>query len=129
MNFVLNTGRTIKQGSYVEQKNSEVYRNEASACRMNPVDMMELDLEDGATIKVSSPGGSVVMRAFSSQSLKRGEVFVSLGPYANHIVDGETHGTGMPDFKTTLVQIEPTGEEVVPVSRLMEECGGVPYED
>jgi formylmethanofuran dehydrogenase subunit D len=129
MNFVLNTGRTIKQGCFVERKNSEGYRNEASACRMNPVDMMELDLEDGANIMVRSPAGSVVMKAFSSQSLKRGEVFVSLGPYANHIVDGETHGTGMPDFKTTLVHIEPTGEEVVPVSRLMEECGGCPYED
>jgi Formylmethanofuran dehydrogenase subunit D len=129
MNFVLNTGRTIKQGSYVERKNSDGYRDEASACRMNPVDMMELDLEDGVNIKMSSPAGSVVMKAFSCQSLKRGEVFVSLGPYANHIIDGETHGTGMPDFKTTMVHIESTDEDVVPVSRLMEECGGWPYED
>ena len=41
MKFLLNTGRTIRQGSFVERKNSPAYRDEASSCRMNPVDMME----------------------------------------------------------------------------------------
>jgi formylmethanofuran dehydrogenase subunit D len=128
MKFLLNTGRTIRQGSFVERKNSPGYRDEASSCRMNPVDMMALDIEEGANVKVTGPAGSVVMRAVPDQGLREGEIFVSLGPFANHIVSNETHGTGMPDFKTTRVEIAPTDERVAEIWELMESCGGWRYE-
>jgi formylmethanofuran dehydrogenase subunit D len=127
--FILITGRTIPQGSFVERKTSPDYQEEASALHMNPVDMLEHDLEDGSTVLVRSGAGEVVLRARSSALLRRGEVFVCLGPYANHIVDPGTRGTGMPDFKTTRVTIEPTNEPVPGVAELMRRCGGVPYED
>ncbi|MDD3091017.1 MAG: molybdopterin dinucleotide binding domain-containing protein [Methanoregulaceae archaeon] len=129
MRFLLNTGRTITQGSNVEDKNSEAYREEASTCRMNPVDMMELDIEERAPIVVRSAHGEIVMQAIPDAGQARGEVFVCLGPYANHIVSPETHCTGMPDFKATVVDIEPTTEGVWPVWKLMESVGGCRYED
>ncbi|MCU0631444.1 MAG: molybdopterin dinucleotide-binding protein [Methanolinea sp.] len=129
MKFFLNTGRTIKQGSFVERKNSPAYLEEASTLRMNPVDMMDLMVEDGDHVSVRSGVGEVVMRVRPNPGLARGRTFVCLGPYANHIVSPETHGTGMPDFKATMVIIEPTGNPVSSVAALMGSCGGVPYED
>ena len=129
MRFLLNTGRTILQGSNVEKKNSPAYTAEASTCRMNPVDMMELDIEEKASVIVRSAYGEIVMQAMPDAGQVRGEVFVCLGPYANHIVSPDTHCTGMPDFKATVVDIEPTTEEVWPVWKLMESLGGFRYED
>jgi formylmethanofuran dehydrogenase subunit D len=129
MRFLLNTGRTILQGSNVEKKNSPAYIAEASTCRMNPVDMMELDIEEKASVIVRSAHGEIVMQAMPDAGQVRGEVFVCLGPYANHIVSPDTHCTGMPDFKVTVVDIEPTTEEVWPVWKLMESLGGYRYED
>jgi formylmethanofuran dehydrogenase subunit D len=129
MTFVLITGRTIAQGSYVERKSHPDYHEEASTLHRNPVDLLEHDLEEGNTVLVSSDTGKVVLRARPSALLRRGELFVCLGPYANHLIGPGTRGTGMPDFKTTSVTIVPTDEPVPSVAELMRRCGGVPYED
>ncbi|MCQ8894612.1 MAG: molybdopterin dinucleotide-binding protein [Methanolinea sp.] len=129
MDFLMTTGRTIRQGSYVERKNTPSYRDEASCIRMNPVDMLELLVEEGDAVRVTGNGSSVVMRTKPDPMLPRGLVFVCLGPYANVLASPWTHGTGMPDFKTMPVSIEPTTDAPLPVSALMKECGGVPYED
>jgi formylmethanofuran dehydrogenase subunit D len=129
MKFLLNTGRTIRQGSYVERKNSAVYQQEATSLHMHPVDMMNLEIEEGSHIKVESDYGAVVMKVTPALWISRGEVFVCLGPYANHLVSAETHCTGMPDFKGMIVQVSPTTEPLVTVAALMEQCGGVRYED
>lgn len=129
MRFLLNTGRTIKQGSFVERKNSPSYQVAAATILMNPVDMLEIMVEEGDHVRVKSDTGEVVLQVSPDNGLTRGRVFVSLGPYANHIVSPETHGTGMPDFKVTPVSIEPTDDPVLTVGSLMERCGGLPYED
>lgn len=129
MKFLLNTGRTIKQGSFVERKNSPSYQIAAATIFMNPVDMLEIFVEEGDHVRVKSGAGEVVMQVSPDNGLTRGRVFVSLGPYANHIISPETHGTGMPDFKVTPVSIEPTDDPVLSVGSLMKLCGGLPYED
>ncbi|MDI9633550.1 MAG: molybdopterin dinucleotide binding domain-containing protein [Methanolinea sp.] len=128
MKFLMTTGRTIRQGSFVERKNTPVYAEEASTVRMNPVDMLDLLVEDGDPVRVTGPGGSVVMRVAGDPLLPRGIVFACLGPHANAIVDPWTHATGMPDYKTVPVEIEPAEERPPTVAELMGACGGVPYE-
>ena len=128
MRAALNTGRTIRQGSYVERKNSPAYREEAASLHMNRVDMLEMEIEEGSHVRVESDQGAVVMVARPAEELARGEVFVCLGPYANFLVNPETHGTGMPDFKSTVVTIEPTTDPVPLVRDLMVLCGGAGYE-
>jgi formylmethanofuran dehydrogenase subunit D len=128
MRFILNTGRTIRQGSYVERKNTPPYQEEASTLYMNEMDMLDQEIESGDHVQVVSAHGAVVMRVLPAAWLSQGEVFVCLGPYANHLVGAETHCTGMPDFKDTLVSISPTDAPLVSVADLMEQCGGVRYE-
>ena len=128
MKCILNTGRTVPQGTAVEHKGSDVYRAVASACFLNPVDMMMLGIENGARVGITSPTGHVALIAHSAEGVTRGEIFVTIGPYANHIISSETHGTGMPDFKSQSVNVEPTEEPILSVGELMEEIGGLRYD-
>jgi formylmethanofuran dehydrogenase subunit D len=121
---ILNTGRTVPQGASVEEKGSDVYRSVASVGFLNPVDLMVLGIESGARIRVITPTGQVTLTARSAEGVTRGEIFVTIGPYANHIISSETHATGMPDFKSERVDVEPTEEPVRSVGELMEEMGG-----
>jgi formylmethanofuran dehydrogenase subunit D len=126
---ILNTGRSISQGVSVECKDSEEYRSVVSVCLLNTLDMLVLGIEDGARVRISSPVGHVVLTAQSDEGIARGEIFMTIGPYANHVVLSETHGTGMPDFKNQSVEVEPTDLPVLSVGELMEEMGGLRYEN
>ena len=128
MKCILNTGRTVPQGASVEHKGTEVYRTVASACFLNPVDMMMLGIEDGNRVRVTTAAGQIVLTAHPAEGVARGECFVTIGPYANHIISSETHGTGMPDFKNQSVDVEPTGEPLKNVGELMEAIGGLRYD-
>lgn len=128
MKCILNTGRTVPQGASVEHKGTDMYRTIASACFLNPVDLMMLGIESGERVRVTSPAGSIVLSVIPAEGVMRGECFVTIGPYANHIISSETHGTGMPDFKSQQVDIEPTGDPVKSVGELMEAIGGLRYD-
>ena len=128
MKCILNTGRTVPQGAAVEHKGSDTYRAVTSSCFLNPVDMMMLGIENGARLMITTPVGYVVLSALSAEGVTRGEIFVTIGPYANHIISSETHGTGMPDFKSQSVEVEPTEEPILSVGELMEEIGGLRFD-
>ncbi|KAF5086918.1 molybdopterin dinucleotide binding domain protein [anaerobic digester metagenome] len=127
MKIRINTGRTVVQGSHVDRKNSSEYYREASTIRLNPVDMMEMGVDDGERVMVTVTDGSVVLRAVSDETIKRGTGFLPLGPYANYLVGGTTHSTGMPDFKEAEGEIEGTADKIPSVGELMRKLGGVPY--
>jgi formylmethanofuran dehydrogenase subunit D len=127
MRIIINTGRTVIQGSHVDKKNSPEYAHEASLIRMNPVDMMKLGVETGECVRVSGDGVSTVLRALEDPTLEEGMAFLPLGPYANYLVSAATHGTGMPDFKSIKADIQPTDQQVTTVGELMRGLGGVPY--
>jgi formylmethanofuran dehydrogenase subunit D len=128
MKAILNTGRTIPQGVEVEHKGSPVYRAAVSVCYMNPVDLMELGIEEGGRVILTSQVGTIVLTTWTAEGVNRGEVFVPLGPYANHIISAETHATGMPDFKGEPVDVVPTDEQVKNIGSVMEEIGGLWYD-
>jgi formylmethanofuran dehydrogenase subunit D len=124
---ILNTGRTVSQGASVEHKGTDAYLTIASACYLNPVDLMILGIESGNRVRVTSPAGSIVLTVIPAEGVTRGECFVTIGPYANHIISSETHGTGMPDFKSQRVDVEPTTEPSKSVGELMEALGGLRF--
>lgn len=127
MKIRINSGRTVIQGSHVDRKNSPEYFRETSTIRLNPVDMMEIGIDDGERVKAKTDNLSIVLRAVSDDTIKRGTGFLPLGPYANFLVDGTTHSTGMPDFKQTDADIEATVDKITTVGELMRQLGGVPY--
>jgi formylmethanofuran dehydrogenase subunit D len=89
--------------------------------------MMALGIDDESRVLARGPSGMIVLRVVPSDEQVRGEVFVPMGPYANHLISAETHGSGMPDFKSTVVDIEPSDQEILPVGKVMEMSGGRQY--
>ena len=129
MMFILNTGRSIRQGKHIESKFSKGYSDETSACYINPLDLMELNIEEGDNVLIISSEGSVVLKTVSSDEMSKGMIFVAYGPFVNHIIPAVTHGTGMPDFKNIMVKIVPTLEPIKSAPELIEELGGLRYEN
>jgi len=128
MKVMMNTGRTIRQGSLIEKKTSDSYADETSSCMMNPLDMLDLDVEAGDHVRAVKGDRSVVLSVVPDEEISLGAIFVPLGPYANFVINSDTHGTGMPDYKTTLVDLTPTDDPVPSVSELMSSYGGLWYE-
>ena len=127
MKFLLNTGRTIRQGKYIESKLSQGYAEETSLCRIHPLDLLELGVDEGENVLVKSVVGEVVMAALADEGLPIGMVFVSYGIHCNSIISPCTHGTGMPDFKIHEVEISPTSEERKTPAEILDQLGGVRY--
>jgi formylmethanofuran dehydrogenase subunit B/formylmethanofuran dehydrogenase subunit D len=127
MRVIIITGRTITQGSHVDRKNSSEYINETSLIRLNPVDMMKLGIESGEYVIARADGVSLTLRALEDGTLIEGLALLPLIQYANYLVSGITHSTGMPDFKEIHADIEPGFDKVLSVGELMRQLGGVPY--
>jgi formylmethanofuran dehydrogenase subunit D len=128
MKCIMNTGRTINQGCNVKSKTEPGYQLETSICFINPLDMLELGIEHGDSVILRTDSASVVMICRVDANLPPGTIFVPFGPYANFILNSNTHGTGMPDFKSCIVEIFPTTEPVPSIADLFRLYGGTWYE-
>lgn len=104
---LLITVRTGRQGAAMGKgKFCEEYLQEISTLMVNPEDFDALELgEDKKAILESSVGQITV----TCRSMKgpRGLFFLPLGPLANQLIDEETYGTGVPDFKGISVTLVP----------------------
>ncbi|MBS7635915.1 molybdopterin dinucleotide-binding protein [Candidatus Bathyarchaeota archaeon] len=115
LKVTLLTGRTIEQGVGKEWgKSSKEYVESVSVCYMDPEDMKRLGVKDGTNIQVSTAFGSVVVKAVKSlRAPHPGVVFIPYGPWANVVVDPETHSIGMPSFKGIPATVEPAPDKPV----------------
>jgi len=128
---LINTGRTVAQGMYVDHKNSRDYMLETAIIFLHPMDMMKLLLGDGEHVQVTAhevdKDVSVVLAAHTDEGLVAGNAFIPLGPYANYLVPGDTCSTGMPHYKSIIVDVVATDKSIMTVPELMAACGGIPY--
>ncbi len=107
------------QGQNLDNKLSEEYFNEVATCEMNKADMEKLGVTGGDSVKVKTSYGEVVVRAKEKEGTPEGVIFIPMGPWANAVVSGDTHGAGMPQYKGIDAEIEPTEEEVLHIKELM----------
>lgn len=115
LKVTLVTGRTIEQGVGKEHgKSSEEYIESVSVCYMDPEDMKKLGIRENTNILVSTEFGSVVVKAVKSIRTPHPRiVFIPYGPWANVVVDPETHSIGMPSFKGVPAEVEPAPDKPI----------------
>lgn len=115
LKVTLLTGRTIEQGVGKEcGKSSKEYVESVSVCYMDPEDLKKLGIKEKANVQVSTEHGAVVVTALKSKRAPHpGVIFIPYGPWANVIVDPETHGIGMPSLKGIPAYVEPAREKPV----------------
>ena len=109
------TGRTIEQGVGKERgKASHEYFEACSMVYMDGADMKKLGLRDGDKVQVTTPNGSIVLRAVKyPRAPTPGLVYIPYGPWANAIVSDATTSIGMPSFKGTPAEVEPAPDKPV----------------
>jgi len=116
------TGRTIEQGKAKEfGKTSNLYKDSVAVCYIDQSDMKTLGIKANTPVRVSTDFGSVVLKAEkSTRSPHPGVIYIPYGPWANQIVNPETHGTGMPSFKGVPAILEPApGEKIKNIEELL----------
>lgn len=112
------TGRTLAQGASCESKMSPDFFRAASVCHISREDYAALGLVEGRNVLLSSENGRVVLSPLIDEGLRRGMVFVPMGPWANALVGPDTGGCGTPHFKGLQVEVEATGSPVPAVREL-----------
>lgn len=115
LRVTLLTGRTIEQGVGKEcGKSSKEYGKSVSVCYVDPEDLKKLGIKEKTNVQVSTEYGAVVVTAIKSKRAPHPSViFIPYGPWANVVVDPETHGIGMPSLKGIPAYVEPAPDKPV----------------
>jgi formylmethanofuran dehydrogenase subunit D len=81
---------------------------------MDADDMKKLGIKNGTNVLVTTPNGSVVLKAVK---YPRGPtpslIYIPYGPWANAICSDATSSIGMPSFKGTPAEVEPAPDKPV----------------
>ena len=124
LQVTLLTGRTIEQGVAKERgKASKEYFESVSVCYMDPEDLKRLGIKEKTNVQVSTEHGSVVVKAVKSlRGPHPSVIFIPYGPWANAVVNPETHSIGMPSLKGIPAEVEPApNKPILGLEKLLEE--------
>jgi len=107
MRFIMNTGRTTKQGQQINVgKDHPEYQAIVTTMTMHPDDMKAIGIEPGSDVRVRSEFGEAALRCVEGK-VPRGMIFVPYGPPTCRVMGRYTDGTGMPTSKGWEVEVEP----------------------
>ena len=108
--FILIPGRTSKQGCGVsEGKFDPLYQQEITTLQVAPADMKRMGLANGDRVRVTTESGrqiDVAVTAATGDELPPGLLFIAYGDLSSRLMDGDTHGSGMPTSKGLDVTME-----------------------
>jgi formylmethanofuran dehydrogenase subunit D len=124
LQVTLLTGRTIEQGVGKERgKASKEYVESVSVCYMDPEDLKRLGIKEKTNVQVSTEHGSVVVKSVKSlRGPHPSIIFIPYGPWANALVNPETHSIGMPSLKGIPAKVEPAPDKpILGLEKLLEE--------
>jgi formylmethanofuran dehydrogenase subunit D len=109
--FILNAGRTTKQGQQINVgKDGAEYQAIVNTITMHPDDMREIGIASGQTVRLRSDTGEAIFQCREGK-VPQGMIFVPYGPPTCRIMGQQTDGTGMPTSKGWEVEVEPVGPE------------------
>jgi formylmethanofuran dehydrogenase subunit D len=104
--FILIPGRSSEQGTSLNDKSSSQYREVTRTVRMNPDDMKRLGVGEGTRVRLRTARAEIEVTCVSGkEELPPGVLFMAYGPESSKLMEGETHGTGMPDSKGLDVEV------------------------
>lgn len=108
--FILIPGRTSDQGCGIsEGKFQEKYQREINTLQVAPGDMQRLGLADGDRVRLTGEQGQFVevpVTAAKGDELPEGLLFIAYGDISSRMMEGDTHGSGMPTSKGMEVRME-----------------------
>ena len=114
MRFIMNAGRTSKQGQQINVgKDDDDYNVIVNTLHLHPDDLKALGVVAGGAVRVKSEYGGEATFQCQAGKVPRGMIFVPYGPPTCRLMGSETDGTGMPTSKNWEVEVEPAAPGVV----------------
>jgi formylmethanofuran dehydrogenase subunit D len=108
MRFIMNAGRTSKQGQQINVgKDDDAYKAMVSTLTLHPDDLKALGVGAGGAVRVRSEYGGEGTFLCQEGKVPRGMIFVPYGPPTCRLMGSDTDGTGMPTSKNWEVDVEP----------------------
>jgi formylmethanofuran dehydrogenase subunit D len=107
--MILIPGRSSKQGASLNTgKTSAEYVEVTTTVEMNADDMARLGVREGDRVRLRTSAGETIVRCKARKpgELPPGLLFMAYGPASSQLMDGDTHGTGMPASKGFEVEVE-----------------------
>ena len=108
--FILIPGRTAEQGCGIsEGKFQDKYQNQINTLHVAPGDMQRLGIAEGGRVRLTSEQGQTVevaVKPSKGDELPEGLLFIPYGDISSKLMDGDTHGSGMPTSKGIDVKLE-----------------------
>ena len=112
MRFLMNAGRTSKQGQQINVgKDNEEYNNIVNTLILHPEDLKALGVAAGARVRVRSEYGGEATFRCQAGKVPRGMIFVPYGPPTGRLMGSETDGPGMPTSQNWEVEVEPVAPD------------------
>ncbi len=119
MKAILVIGRTVEHRASLEvRKTSSDYFENVAVIEMSESDMNNIGVKEGKNVEISSSSGSTVAKCRKS-NIENGIVFMPHGPWACMVLNGDTHGTGMPDLKGIPVDVSATDKNIPTVKEIL----------
>lgn len=110
--FILNAGRTSKQGQQINVgKDGDDYEKIVTTLTMHPEDMKSLGIAPGGRVLLRSEYGGEAPFTCQEGKVPEGMIFVPYGPPTCRLMGSETDGTGMPTSKGWEVEVLPLPPE------------------
>jgi len=118
--FHIVTYRDIFQKTIMEKESfSAKYQERSAVLKMFPGDMGTRKIQDNANVKIRNHFGEVVVRAISDPGCQQGFGYMPVSPYSNCLTNYDPGRATLPNFKRIKVEVEPTEEEITPISELV----------
>jgi formylmethanofuran dehydrogenase subunit D len=115
MRFIMNAGRTSKQGQQINVgKDNDEYNAIVNTLTLNSEDLKALGVVAGGAVRVRSEYGGEAIFHCQEGKVPRGMIFVPYGPPTCRLMGSETDGTGMPTSKNWEVEVEPVAQDAAP---------------
>ena len=96
----------------------DAYQKKAAVPRLSRADLEKLGLKDNARVELTSPAGSVVVRAKSDATCEAGLGFMPSSLYTNRLA-GYEPGSSTLSGKHIESRAVPTEKDITPVADLM----------
>lgn len=117
------SGRTLAQGANCESKMSPDFLKAVSLCHLSKEDYESLCLSEGKNVLLKNEFGETVLLPQVDAGLRRGMVFIPMGPWANVLIGPDTGGCGTPQFKGVEIEVEATNSPVLDIRDLFPNIG------
>ncbi|MFX0102859.1 MAG: molybdopterin dinucleotide binding domain-containing protein [Candidatus Hodarchaeota archaeon] len=110
----ITSGATVAQGVVAKGGGKKLteYRTTAAIVFLDKAEFKKLETFPGTSVELRNEYGKVVVTAqLTPDGPHPGIGFMPRGPWANQIIAHDTSSSGCPDYKGTMVEIEPVPDK------------------